>query len=205
MAKQRKIIGTGITAREIVVCDGEDVQPAMVESFSKWEADRKKGGGDYGAASLHIIERCHQIIADSGSGPHETDSPVDFAQRIIRSHQIAQAAIRRGDADAAARFAYDVGVLAAQAKMKKDWEKHALRGKKNLDAIRHGSWLANQQLHQDREKEWQQWNIEAARIWKSSPGDLSKRRVAELVQYELGLPDEVDTIARRLKKPGKAR
>ena len=26
-----------------------------------------------------------------------------------------------------------------------------------------------------------------------------------LVQYELGLPDEVDTIARRLKKPGKAR
>ena len=204
MAKQRKTIGTGITAREVVVYDGEDIQAALVESFSQWEANRKKGGGDYGAASLHIIEQCRQIIAKSGVGPYETDSSADFAQRIIRSHQIAQAAIERGDADAAARFAYDLGVLAAQAKMKKDWEAHALRGKKNLDAIQYGSWNSNQQRHQDREKQHQLWNAKAASIWKRSP-DLSKRRVADMVQRQLSLPDEIDTIARNLKKPGKAR
>ena len=216
MAKQRKTIGTGITAREVVTYDGEDMLLAMTECFSQWNANRKKGGGDYGAVSLHIIEKCHRIIANSGAGHpdssadfaeriiHDTDSPADFADRILRRHQIAQAAIERGDADSAARFAYEVGLLAAQAIMKYVWERHALRGKKNLDAMRHGSGLANQQLHQDREKERQQWNIEAARIWKRSP-DLSKSRVAAMVKDRLSLTEKKDTIERRLKKPRMAR
>ena len=136
MARQGKTIGTGITKREIVVCDGEDMQTAWVESFSQWEAKRKKGGGDYGAASLHIIERCHRILADSGTGPHETDSAADFAQRIIRSHTIAQAAIKRDDADAAARFALDVGALAAQAKIKLViWNTSSLHYKRALESL----------------------------------------------------------------------
>ena len=45
MAKQRKIIGTGITAREIVVCDGEDVQPAMVEFFQSGRLIVKRAAG----------------------------------------------------------------------------------------------------------------------------------------------------------------
>ena len=145
MAKQRKTIGTGITAREVVTYDGDDILPALEEFFSKLEADRKKGGGDYGAASLHIIEKCQRIIANSG-GPyetdspadfaeriiHETDSPEDFAQRIIRRDKIAKTMIAGGNADAAARFAFDVGFLAAQAIMKYVWERPALVGKKNL-------------------------------------------------------------------------
>jgi hypothetical protein len=205
MAKQRKTIGTGITKREIVVCDGEDMQAAWIESFSKWEVDRKKGGGDYGAACFHIIEQCHQIIANFGAGPHdETDSPADFAERIIRNHQIAQAAIKRGDADAAARFAYEVGVLATQAKMKRDWEAHALRGKKNLEAIQYGSSIANQQQHQWRVAYWKRCNARAALIWKKSP-DLSKMSVAVMVKDRLSLKEKPDTIARNLKKPGTAR
>jgi hypothetical protein len=219
MAKQRKTIGTGITAREVVTYDGEDMLLAMTEFFSQWNANRKKGGGDYGAASLHIIEKCQRIIANSG-GPyetgspadfperiiHETDDPADFAERILRHHQIAQAAIKRGgrDADIAARFALHVGLLAAQAIMKTVWERHALRGKNNLEAIKYGSKKTNQQRHQEREKEHQRWNAEAARIWTRSP-HLSKRRVADMVQGELVLPDEIDTIARNLKKPGMAR
>lgn len=39
MAKHRKTIGTGITEREVVVCDGEDVKPELMKSFSQWEAD----------------------------------------------------------------------------------------------------------------------------------------------------------------------
>jgi hypothetical protein len=219
MAKQRKTIGTGITAREVVTYDGEDMQPALAEFFSQWNANRKKGGGDYGAASLHIIEKCKRIIANSGGSYetdspadfaerifHETDSPADFAERILRHHQITQAAIKRGgrDADTAARFALHVGFLAAQAIMKYVWEQHALRGRKNLDAIQYGSWLTNQQRHQDREKEWQRWNAKAAPIWKRSPG-LSKRRVADLIKDQLSLPDEIDTIARKLKKTRMAR
>jgi hypothetical protein len=33
MAKQQKTIGTGITAREVVTYDGEDMQAALVEFF----------------------------------------------------------------------------------------------------------------------------------------------------------------------------
>jgi hypothetical protein len=169
MAKQRKTIGTGITAREVVTYDGEDMQAALVEFFSRWNANRIKGGGDYGAVSLHIIEKCHRIVANSVR-PYETDGPADFAKRILRHHQIVQAAIKRGDADAAARFAYEVGVLAAQAIMKQVWERHALRGKKNLEAVQSGSRKSNQQRHEDRAKQWQLWNTKAASIWKRSPG-----------------------------------
>jgi hypothetical protein len=205
MAKQRKTIGTGITAREVVTYDGDDMLPAMAEFFSQWEAMRKKGGGDYGAACLHIIEKCHRIIANSVK-PYETDSPADFAQRIIRNHQIAQAAIKRGgsDADTAARFALDVGLLAAQAIMKYVWEKHALHGKKNSDGLRYGSSLSNQQRHQDREIEHQRWNVEAAPIWKRFP-NRSKASVAGMVKRQLRLTEETDTIARKLKKPRMAR
>jgi hypothetical protein len=212
MAKQQKTIGTGITAREVVTYDGEDMQAALVDLFSQWNANRIKGGGDYGAASLHIIEKCRRIIANSVR-PYETDSPADFAERdspadfakrILRHHQIVQARIKRGDADGAARFAFEVGALAAQAIMKQLWERHALRGKKNLEAIQYGSWNSNQQRQQDREKEHQRWNAKAAPIWKRSP-DLSKSRVAAMVKRQLSLADKIDTIKRKLKKPGMAR
>jgi hypothetical protein len=204
MAKQRKTIGTGITAREVVTYDGVDMIPGWLELDLQWEAKRQKGGGNYGAVSLHIIEWCRQIIADSGTGLREIDTPADFAERIIQKHTIAEAAIKRGHADWAAKFAYEVGVLAAQAKMKLDWEKHALRGKKNLDAIQYGSWTSNQQRYQDREKEHQRWNVEAARIWKRSP-NLSKRGVADMVRHRLGLTEKIGTIADKLKKPPTAR
>jgi hypothetical protein len=214
MAKQRKTTGTGITAREVVTYDGEGMQAALVELSQWWNANRKKGGGDYGAVSLHIIERCRHILANSG-GPyetdspadfaehsiiHETDSPADFAERIISRDKIAKAMIARGNADAAARFAFDVGLLAAQAIIKTVWERPALVGKKNLDSIQYGSAIANHQLHQEREKEWKRWNVRAAQIWKSKP-NLSKRRAAAMVQRDLVLPDKIGTIADKLKKP----
>ena len=204
MAKQRKTIGTGITTREVVTYDGVDMIPGWLELDLQWEAKRQKGGGNYGAASLHIIEWCRQINADSGTSLRETDSLADFAEQIIQKHIIALAAIKRGHADWAAKFAYEVGFLAAQAKMKLDWEKHALRGKKNLDAIQYGSRTSNQQRYQDREKEHQRWNVEATRIWKRSP-NLSKRGVADMVRRRLGLTEKIGTIADKLKKPPTAR
>jgi hypothetical protein len=216
MAKQRKTIGTGITARQAVTYDGDDMVPAITEFFSQWNANREKAGGDYGAVLLHIIEQCHQIIANSGASHpdspadfteptiHETDSPADFAERIIHRDKIVKGMIARGNADAAARFAFEVGVLAAQAKMKLDWEKHALRGKKNLKAIQDSSSKANQQYHQAREKEHQRWNVEAAPIWKRFP-KRSKENVAGTVKRQLCLTEETDTIARKLKKPRMAR
>ncbi len=203
MAKDWKRIGTGITERKAEVYTGEDAIPALHKSLAQWEADCKAYGGQFGATSQHVIEICRIVVATSDP-PYKPDSDADFAQRIIRSHKIAQAAIARGDADGAARAAYDVGVLAAQAKMKRDWEAHALRGKKNLDAIQNGSQESNRQRHQDRGKEWKRWNVEAAQIWKRSP-DLSKWRIAARVKDRLSLPDKIDTIAGRLKIPGKAR
>jgi len=203
MAKQHKTIGTGITAREVVTYDREDMPAAFAEFASQWNANWKEGGGNYGAVSLNIIKKCHRFVANSVR-PYETDSPADFAERILRYHRIAQAAIKRGDADTAARFTFEVGLLAAQAIMKQVWERHALRGKKNLEAVQSGSRKSNQQRQQDRRNEHQRWNAKAAPIWKRSP-NLSKPRVAALVKCQLGLSEKTDTIARRLKKPGMAR
>ena len=106
MAKQHKTIGTGITAREVVTYDGEDMPAAFAEFASQWNANWKEGGGNYGAVSLNIIKKCHRFVANSVR-PYETDSPADFAERILRYHRIAQAAIKRGDADTAARFTFE--------------------------------------------------------------------------------------------------
>lgn len=204
MAKHRKTIGTGITMREVVTYDGEDMQPAMVEFFSQWEAKRKKGGGDYGAACLHIIERCHRIIANSGrpyetDGPadfDETDSPVDFAKRILRHHQIAQAAIKRGDADAAARFALDVGLLAAQAIIKQVWEPHALRGKNNVLALKEGLRVANKQRIDDAKQRHLDWQAQADKIWARNK-HLSASAVARLIANS---GDNWRTIRRKIHR-----
>jgi hypothetical protein len=218
MAKQQKTIGTGITAHEVVTYDGDDMLPALDELFSQWNANRKKGGGDYGAASLHIIEKCHRIIANASVEPHETDnpadfaerithetdSPADFAERILRHHKIAQAAIKRGDADAAARFAYEVGLLAAQAIMKYVWERHALHGKKKSESLQYASLLTNQQRQHKRKKEHERWNEKAEPIWKRSP-NFSKQQVAGMIKRRHDLKEKIGTIADKLKKPPTAR
>jgi hypothetical protein len=169
MAKQRKTIGSGITAREVTVCDGEDGKAALIKHVKRWAAEREKAGGAFGAACLHMIKQCHEVIANAGDKPYDADSDADFARRIIDSYNIAQDLIRHGDADGAARFALDVGVLATQAKMKQDWERHALRGKKNFLTLREAARAGNEGRAFNAKHHHEGWQAWADEIWSRDP------------------------------------
>jgi hypothetical protein len=103
--------------------------------------------------------------------------------------------------------AMKLGALIELARLKfgsLEWERYALTGKKNADALRDGAARSNKSRSQDRADVWRQWNCEAKKIWSAKP-DLTKASVAELVKKRLELRESSDTIARRLKKVGKAR
>jgi hypothetical protein len=203
MTKGRQTIGTGITAREVDVYPEAQSDPdaiqALQKSLSQWEADCKEGGGTFGAACLYIIKQCHLILANSEGRP-DPDSDADFAQRIMGSFNMAKAAIERGNADHAAKFAYDVGVLAAQWKIKSEWERHALRGRKNFSALREGTRIANKNrkaASKERQSEWQEM---ANEYWAGNK-HLSKTDVAKRIS--LNHPDGGNhrTIRRKISKP----
>jgi hypothetical protein len=62
---------------------------------------------------------------------------------------------------------------------------------------------ANSERHKERAREWARWQTAADPYWKDHP-EASNNEVAGYVIEELRLKDEVDTVARRLKKPRKA-
>jgi hypothetical protein len=84
-----------------------------------------------------------------------------------------------------------------------DNERSIFTGTRNARNLREKSAAANLAHKKARERIWAQWNVMAADIWKRRP-KLSKRDVARLIKSELQLSDEIDTIAKRLKKPCKA-
>lgn len=130
MAKHRITKGTGITAEPRVKYDGDDIPAAITAWLTGWGNAWRKGGGDYGAVTLDLIETCEEILDHAGDGPHAPDSQADFAERILWHHKIAKAEIAKGNADIAARMAVRVGYLCCQASMKWKWEDDALRGGK---------------------------------------------------------------------------
>jgi hypothetical protein len=85
-----------------------------------------------------------------------------------------------------------------------DNERPIFTGTRNARNLREKSASANLARKKARERIWSKWNISAAGIWKRRP-ELSKRDVARHIKNDLQLADEIDTIAKRLKNPRKAR
>jgi hypothetical protein len=63
--------------------------------------------------------------------------------------------------------------------------------------------IVNDARHRKHARGWKLWNAEAQKIWERQPR-LSRNAVALRVQGSLRLTEAVRTIAKRLKKPGKA-
>ena len=139
----RKVIhGSGITARVHTTIESA----ADGREWSKsWNDAIREGGGIFGAVSLGAVDICEQILAatTAGDDPPVEDSPESFARRILRQIHLAKVAIDRGSADLAARNAWDAGVQWAMARMKWQWEVHALRGEKIATAAAEGARATN--------------------------------------------------------------
>jgi hypothetical protein len=63
--------------------------------------------------------------------------------------------------------------------------------------------IVNDARHRKHARGWKTWNAEAAKIWARQPR-WSRQAVAARVKGNLRLTEAVRTIAKRLKKPGKA-
>jgi hypothetical protein len=75
-------------------------------------------------------------------------------------------------------------------------------GRKQHAALKSRRDAHNIPLHEERLAEWARWN-EAAKDWEWEKRP-SKNAAARFVKKKLGLSEEVSTIAKRIKKVGKA-
>lgn len=128
--------GTGITAYEHTVYDMREVTP---ELFRGWNRTIEEGGGIFGAVSLRALRTCEKILADAADEFPLEDSAEWFARRIVGDINLAKRELEAGNADLAARFAFDAGMQWAKACMKWAWEADAMRGEKNARDTRHGA------------------------------------------------------------------
>lgn len=136
MTLRRRIKGSGITAREVSGYDLPMTREDIAEerkAVAAWN-DALSASGLFGARTRHIRATCLAILADIPPGPCAEDSPADFARRIMRLFDCADAAVGDGDADLAADLAFKAGAEWASATMKWSWERQALTGQKLRDA-----------------------------------------------------------------------
>jgi hypothetical protein len=85
-----------------------------------------------------------------------------------------------------------------------DNERPIFTGTRNARNLRESSSVANATRHKGRAREWSRWNAAAAEIWERHP-KLSRQSVAAQIKTRLQLVEDEGTIAKRLKKPRKAR
>jgi hypothetical protein len=81
------------------------------------------------------------------------DSEQVYAARILDLLRLVRGMVERGDAAEAARLTFELGSLAKEASIKFKWEKHAVRGKKNVDGARQG----HEATHGTAEEKNERW------------------------------------------------
>jgi len=84
-----------------------------------------------------------------------------------------------------------------------DYEKPIVTGAATRGSLARKSRIVNAARHRRHARGWKTWNAEAQKIWERQPR-LSRNAVALRVKGNLRLTEAVRTIAKRLKKPGKA-
>jgi hypothetical protein len=141
--------------------------------------------------------------------PEERDTiKWDYAERILKHHQIVRFEIDRGNADKAALWGGRLFEIMTELRFKLDWEKPAISGEQRRATLSATAASANQRRHNTRATEWEAWQVRASDTWARNPA-LSKRAVARIVQAALkpvsgGKPVSVRTIEDRIKKPHEA-
>lgn len=129
MAKHYETVGRGVSERMQVRYSGADMAEGMRKFFLRWNAAWDRGGGNsFGAVTIEMVETCRNLVEQAKGRPHEPDSPADFAERLLRLHQLATAQIDRGEPAEAARLGFEMGAIWAEYLFKAAWEREALAG-----------------------------------------------------------------------------
>jgi len=135
--------------------------------------------------------------------PADEDSDEDFAERILTLIHKVRSAIRDGDAARAAMDGVRLGEAIALHETKTVHEPVWIAGTKNRRGLDERRKRVNADRHRTQAREWARWNEASVPIWQLNP-ELSKNRVAQIIEKKLKPAAKASTIAKRLKKPRKA-
>jgi len=219
---RRTKTGSGITERTIVTYDlrSDDDRKALLDHMERglrsfpdrvrdleaMAADTLRSNnlptregryikvGDHWIESSGLRPRASHLRALVEAEGYADDSMVGYAARAICLIRYLNGAIRRGDAEQAALWGFDLGGLIQERFIKLVWEKRALHGhamrpeSKNIMAY-------NAKKSPELARQRRKWQEEATRIRAKNP-ELSCARVGKLVQERLRVRKSVRHICR---------
>ena len=146
---RKEIKGVGMTAEEITYADTpEEIKEAHRAMVEAWRV----AGNSFEIEIAPIEEwACRQLTAfgfkdlaalrekDLPLGDSLGDRALDYAAQVLRYIGIVRNAISDNNAQEAARFGVEIGLLFAKIQDTLEWEKFALRGKKFAGGRKPGS------------------------------------------------------------------
>jgi hypothetical protein len=195
-------IGTGITAETRTRYSGAALEPALKTFLDDWNAAWHETGNDFGARTLDLVKCCRRILDANGSGPHKRDSDADFAKRILSEHEWIKMEIERGEATNAARYAFNMGIIAARFEMKQRFEPDVEKSWKLDSRLREAAAKKNKERKQISDAQGALCQAKANEIW-SRNYNRTKMSVAKMLCSKLSLDEKPDTISRKIVKPSK--
>lgn len=141
---KNEIVGTGITAREVVRYDVTGNTPGDIEALRE-HLDVMFGehnnlfatGGMFCVKTETARLVCEEIMKGKNTQcGFEKDSSEDFAQRILKWLKVSKHCIDNGDANRAAAWGFVAGTEWATATMKWSFEKEILKARANVERNR---------------------------------------------------------------------
>ena len=205
---KRKMRGEGWDRHEILTPENsEEMEKALTSRFDNWNNDLLEGGGSFGAVTHNAHTWSKETLRDipmvEGLPAPKEGSPHDYTLKIKKYVEVVQAELKRGDADCAARFAWEAGRLFERVLLKFQFEDDTIwvrERRKNLAERRDVYNKAISNLTKERNQRWQAY---ADEIWASNQL-FSVSNVAQLIRSKHSIEEAVRTIRREIKKVGQA-
>lgn len=178
-----------------------------------WKADEwRKAHGDLGRAPFdnhfptkHWLEGELSVAKEQAQGslfrPH-TDWGW-YVERMLANLGLMHACRAKGEVDDACLYAVELGQLMAESRIKFEWEKDALHGRKRLRTLADSRETNNAKRAAEASNERANWQAEAMKIWKRNHS-LSAAAVAKILARDTFPERSPSTIRQAIKKPDKA-
>lgn len=125
MARKVRTVGRGVSERQHVTFTGADMAPAMRRGLGAWSAALEaEGGSGFAAQTRPGVAICEELAQSAGD-----DELKRWARQFLEAREHCRRLLDQGDADLAARFAYDAGWSLMMVNFKLNWERDALAGR----------------------------------------------------------------------------
>ncbi|MDA2935274.1 hypothetical protein MYX82_13175 [Acidobacteria bacterium AH-259-D05] len=221
--KKIKIVGTGISKREVVTYEEplthEDIEEMMHRPSPFLNPEEftfeKQYGKDIETFARQVLQHASAKVTDIRvrhnlyelsylpiGDNEEPDTLEAYAVRFLRKLLAVRGLIEKdsGDEDkgengrsSTARLAFELGCLVGEAEMKFEWEQPALSGRKRADDLAQARDSHNDTRRKIAAKKHAKWREEALAVWKTHP-TWGALKVAEIIADSSESPETIRKI-----------